>query len=214
MGRDIRTLAASRNDVRARAQGELERVRMLKMRITVSFYEMGEALGRILDDKLYVALGYASFVDLLHGENLLGPTQAKKLIAVRKSFDRDQALRVGPERAYALTRYVARTKTAASPSELVEKGFPLAGRRTPVEQMPVRKIDEAGRAFVERRRGPDGESARARADAESERRHCLAELRARGVDGAIVHKRRTKNKWTLVIVVPAEQARGALRAKR
>ncbi len=214
MGRDIRTLAASRDDVRARALGELERVRALKVRITVSFYEMGEALGRILDDKLYLSLGYASFVELLQGENLLGPTQAKKLIAVRKSFDRDQALRVGPERAYALTRYVARTKATISPSELVEKGFPLRGRRTPVEQMPVRRIDEAGRAVIERRRGPAGESARARADAESERRHCLAELRARGVDGAIVQKKRTRNRWILVIVVPAEQARGALRSKR
>lgn len=216
MGRDIgrRTLATIRNDAKARALGELERVHALKVRITASFYEMGEALGRILDEKLYLALGYASFVDLLQGESLLGATQAKKLIAVRKSFDRAQAMRVGPERAYALTRYVARTGSTASPSELVTKGFPLGGRRTPIEQVPVRRIDEAGRAAVERKTGPAGESARARADAETERRVCLTELRARGVDGAVVHKRRSRNKWSLVIVVPAEQARGALRLKR
>ena len=196
---------------REKAKSAVLRVRELKESITASFYEMGEVLGRILDEKLYVALGYASFVELLEGEDLLGPTQAKKLIAVRRGFERDHALLVGPEKAYALARYAARTKIADSPGDLVTKGFPIGGRRTPVTEVPIRRIEEAGRAVVRRQTGGHSQNARARADAETEARVCLAAFRARGGEGVTVRPKFERGAWVLVIQLPAAQARGLLR---
>ena len=52
-----KTTTALSQNVRGKAEGAVARVRELKEHITASFYEMGEVLGRILDEKLYVALG-------------------------------------------------------------------------------------------------------------------------------------------------------------
>ncbi len=204
------TTALSQN-VRGKAEGAVSRVRELKEHITASFYEMGEVLGHILDEKLYVALGYGSFVELLEREDLLGPTQAKKLIAVRRGFEREHAMLVGPEKAYALARYAARTKIGESPADLVTRGFPIGGRRTPVTEVPIRRIEEAGRAAVRRQAGSHGDNARARADAETEARVCLASLRARGGDGVTVRPKFERGTWVLVVEMPAARARSLLR---
>ena len=85
---------------------EIERRRA---RIRKEFYEIGICLQQLAAPKIYAALGFASFGELLDGRGLLTRSQAYRLVAVVGGFTKEQALAIGAEKAYALTRYVAAT---------------------------------------------------------------------------------------------------------
>jgi hypothetical protein len=197
---------------RARGEELVLTVIRLKTAIASAFYEMGSALGEILDHKLYGALGYKSFEELLEARELLSARQARKFIDVSKAFERAPAVQLGPEKAYALIRYCARTEKNDDPGALVKQGFPVAGRRKPIDVVTVRDIEAATRTAVHRHGSTAETSERAKKDVEAERRSILVALHKRGADDAIVTTKLVRGSWKIVVELPAERARAVLRA--
>ncbi len=196
---------------RVRANELLSFVERRKREITRAFYELGVALRELHEKKLYGSLGYASFDAMLADREVMSGFQARKLIEVVRTFDRDVATRIGAEKAYALARYVDRTKESDDPSEYVLEGFPVGGRRKGIDDVTVREILRATQVAVLRQKGGHGESERARRDAEAVARHVRAKLGERtdhAADVGLVFKR---GAWRLRVELPVDMADHALR---
>jgi len=196
---------------RARANHLLVYIERHKREIARAFYELGSALRELHEKKLWAVLGYASFDAMLAEREVMSGFQARKLIEVVKSFDLSVAERLGAEKAYALARYVDRTKESDDPAEYVLEGFPLGGHRKPIDDVTVRDITQATQVAVRKQKGQHGESERARRDAESIARRVrgkLAERTDHSSEVALVFKR---GAWRLRIDVPADSAERTLR---
>jgi hypothetical protein len=193
-------------NARARGESLLKHIGERRADIARSFYDIGSALRELNDKKLYASLGHASFDAMLEMRGLMTPQYARRLIEVVRSFDLAQAKRLGPEKAYALARYAARTKQEDKPTAYIAHGFPVGGRRRAIDDVTVREIHTATRLALLRQRGGHGENERARRDAESAARTISARLHARtDGQGEVRHVFR-KGSWWLEIVLPAEMA--------
>lgn len=126
---------------RKRAEALLAIIDRRKDRLTEDFYDLGEALRELQRKRLYVALGHASFSEMLRARRIMGLSQAKKLIEVVASLPRDRALELGPEKAYALTRYAVATPEVDTPRARLDRGAALDDRS--VEDRSVREIVHA-----------------------------------------------------------------------
>ncbi len=175
--------------------------------IARAFYDIGRALAELHERKLYGALGYATFDEMLAARGLMTGQYARRLIQVARSFEREQAQRLGAEKAYALVRYVARTKETDDPAEYLLEGFPVAGKkRRPIDEVGVRDIQAATRMVVLRQKGGHSASERARRDAASAARALHAKLAPR-TDGQVeVRHVFRRGSWWLEVVLPAEMA--------
>jgi hypothetical protein len=192
---------------RSRAESVLSRIQTRKDDIARAFYDVGSDLAELRDKRLYGSLGYATFDAMLEDRGVMSPQYARRLIQVVKAFDRDQAKRLGPEKAYALARYVARTAQDDDPAEYIAEGFPVpGGRRRPIDEVSVRDIANATRLAVFRQKGGHGVSERARRDAASAAKHVAARLRPRTDAQAEVRHVFRKGSWWLEVLVPAEMA--------
>ena len=196
---------------RAGAEELLERLARLKGGVAQAFHEMGRCLAELLAKKLHASLGYASFEEMLEHRGVMSGMQAYKLIEVSKQFSKKEAARLGPEKAYALVRHVARTKQKDDPAEYLLEGFPVGGRRRPIDDVTVREILDATRSAVSRQHGEHGESERARRDAEAIVRKIKAALAKRTVSGAEVRLTFRRGAWRLLLDLPAETAPAALK---
>lgn len=146
---ETRRAALARN--RQRLGELLAMIRRKMTEVTEGFYDLGEALGEILEHKLYGAAGHASFGALLAAEGLMSARQASKLITVARKLPREQALTLGQERAYAIVVYAEAGAEDQSPAALVADGATIDGK--PITALSVREIKEAAR--VERARSRD-----------------------------------------------------------
>ena len=189
-----------------RCQNLLDAIRRHAAQIAELFYEIGAALRRISREKLYVALDYASFEELLKKERLMASSQAYKLIEIVETYRQptERLLSLGSERAYALARYSAATEDADPAAEIVRAGvLTLDGKRRPLDELSAAEIEAATRAA--RRAG----KRRTKGDAEAiaaERAARTAQARARKrVARARVAARRHDDGWWLAIEVPLEQ---------
>jgi hypothetical protein len=156
---------------RARGEALLALVERRKQRIVEDFYDIGLALRELRDDKLYEALGHPSFEALLDAHALMSSSSAKKLIAVVEHVSREQALRLGREKAYALVAYAAATPEADVPEELAARDAEIAGKK--VSALSTREL-EAAASDARRRAKPPTPKERA---AEKARRAAVASLR-------------------------------------
>lgn len=198
-------------NARTRASQLLAFVERRKREIARAFYEVGASLRELNEKKLYASLGYASFDAMLADREVMSGFQARKLIEVVRTFDRDVAARLGAEKAYALARYVDRTKEVDDPAKYVRAGFPLGGHRKPIDVVTVRDITRATQVAVRRQKGQHGESERARLDAESVARRARATLGKRTdhmCEAAVVFRR---GSWWLRVTLPVATAGHALR---
>lgn len=191
---NIRTLTRELRPVVAKNKKLAERlivdIEKRKARISDDFYQIGVALKALSAPALYQALGYASFRKLLRERRLLNATTAYKLIAVVDQFPKAQARKIGFEKAYALTRFVAATPAEDLASTLVTEN-PTIGR-TPLANMSVRQL-EAATARIDRAssRTDDPEAKAARRAARTLQRT----LRAAGATSAKVKAVRLEGKW-------------------
>jgi hypothetical protein len=204
------TLAALQGDAVKASSAAEKRAELLiglitrrKARIAEDFYDVGVALQELQKKKLYLALGHASFADLLRARDILGLSQAKKLIEIVSSLPRDKALQIGPEKAYALARYTAATPEPDTPAQLLDEGAAVAGKR--LGDLSARELTEAtgkvrAKAAGPKRRDPAEQQARAAA------RTAQAALRKRGAKGATVEARRANGGWWLRVEIPVEAA--------
>ena len=192
---------------KAHATDLLERVVVRKNDIARAFYDIGVSLTELHEKKLYGALGYDSFEDMLVDRQLMTVQYARRLIQVVAAFDRQQAQRLGPEKAYALVRYTARTKLADDPAEYIEEGFPVAGgKRRPIDEVGIMDITAATRSAVLQQKGQHGASETARREAGTAAHKMAVKLRGRTEDQAAVRHVFKRGSWWLVIEVPVEMA--------
>lgn len=129
---------------KARAEALLALIGRRKQRMVEDFYDIGEALRELLDQKLYVALGHASFEAMLGAHEVMSPTQAKKLIALVTNVPRDHALALGQEKAYELLAYTAATPEADTPAGLATANAKIGSKR--VAEASVRDLKAATKA--------------------------------------------------------------------
>jgi hypothetical protein len=195
---------------RDRAKTLLALVERRKREIGRVFYELGTALRELHEKKLFAALGYESFDAMLEARGVMSGFQARKLIEVVNTFDVAVAERLGAEKAYALARYVDRTKQNDDPAEYVLEGFPLGGRRKPIDAVTVRDITRATQVAVRKQKGQHGESERARRDAEAIARHVGGRLATRTDHTSSVALVFRKGSWHLRVELPADVAKRAL----
>lgn len=189
--------AAARH--RARAESLLELIARRIARIQEDFYELGAALKQLRDEKLYAALGYRTFDELLAKRRPIGRTQAYKLIALVENVTRDQALALGEEKAYALARLAKATPAADTVGSILETGIEIGSSHKHLKGMSVRQIEETRRRVQKPRTASPEEVAARRAARDSQRT-----LRARGI-AARVHVTRRGKKWWAAIEIPVEK---------
>jgi len=195
--------------LRRRGEALIAEVLRRKARVNREFYEIGIALGELAEARIYVALGYGSFAELLDDRRLFVRMVAHRFVAVAKAFTRAQALALGAEKAYALTRYCAATPADELASALVDADATIDGKRVSV--ISVRELRAASRAVRAdgggRARDPEERAARAAA------RGAQADLRRRGARGARTSVVRHEGEWTVRIEVPVAEL-GRVVAKR
>ncbi|MGH7285505.1 MAG: hypothetical protein ACRELY_28625 [Polyangiaceae bacterium] len=198
--------------VKTRGLELLDRIEHRRDDLARAFYDIGAALSELHEKKLYAAMGYTSFDDMLEARQLMTGQYARRLIQVARAFDREQAQRLGADKAYALIRYVARTKLEDDPSEYLAEGFPVpGGTRRPIDEVAVREITEATRMVLLRQKGEHSASERARKDAATMARKLQAKLRDRTDEQASVRHMFRRGSWWLEIAIPAEMAWNAVR---
>lgn len=130
----------------ARRAGELiALIERRRKRIAEDFYEIGQALRDLKSRKLYVALGFASFAEMVEGRGLMSVRTAEKLIEVVEAVPRVRALELGAEKAYALARLAASTPEPDDVEQLLTKGVKVGRRKKDVTTLSTREIEEVAR---------------------------------------------------------------------
>ncbi len=163
---------------------------LIRRRLTVvveGFYDIGEALRDIVEHKLYAAEGHTSLAALLEAEGMMSISQANKLIAVVRKVPREQALALGPDKAYALTVYADATPEADSAAQIVADDAEIGGKRA--SDASGRDILNAARDVREKtkEKGPKTSAEREKAKADKALERALgALLRGAGVHRATI----------------------------
>ena len=155
--------AAGRAHALKRAKALLALIRRRVTTIVESFYDIGEALREMLDDKLYGVLGHDSMEALLLATKIIAPRQGEKLIAIARHVSRETAIAQGQEKSYALLGY-----TAASPEPDTVESVVAAGSLAGVglDELSVRDVKaETRRLNAAKRAATPAAKARAKADA-------------------------------------------------
>jgi hypothetical protein len=94
--------AGKRRRLAEEARADIELIRRRKDEITERFYDIGEALVRLLRPGVAEAIGHESFGALCEKELAMSPTKARQLVAIVRGVKRGDALRWGQDRAAAL----------------------------------------------------------------------------------------------------------------
>jgi hypothetical protein len=95
---------------------QTQAIRTLRKRLDKGFFEIGEILGVIQKDGLYVAKGFGSFEAFLEREIDLGKQTSLKLIKVSQIFQKEAALDYGMDRLFAAISALEGESTAPKPS--------------------------------------------------------------------------------------------------
>ena len=193
------TAAAKKQLVANKKRGTrlLALIERRKTTITEDFYDIGEALKELLDHKLYGAMGYGSFEQMLEARKVMSPAQAYKLIRLVEGIPRDEALRLGQERAYALVTYTAATPAEDVPAALVRRNAKIDGK--PLSQVSSRELLNAARAARAAVDRPLTLAARARQKADRALvKAARAMMKKAGVSRAVIKVK----KDVVVVTVP------------
>ena len=85
----------------AELHNQMQKIRTLRKRLDRGFFEIGQILGEIQQQELYLAKGYGSFEAFLERELDLGKQTPIKLIKIAVTFQKDAALDYGMDRLIA-----------------------------------------------------------------------------------------------------------------
>jgi hypothetical protein len=205
VGAELTAARRRAKERRARAEQLVALVERRKRRIVEDFYDIGEALRELSRSKLYVELGHTSFEEMLEARQIMGRTQAFKLIEVVEAFTRVKALELGAEKAYALVRLAAATPAADSPQQLAERGVVVGRRRKAAGEASVREIAQETRQVRAKGRGA-AEADPEQREASGAARRVQAGLRKAGARGAQARAKRGAGGWVVEITVPVAEA--------
>lgn len=189
-----------------RAEVLLDLIARRKARILEDFYDLGAALRELLDKKLYAALGYASFDELLAKRDVIGRTQAYKLMAVVRELPRERAVEIGQERAYALVAVAAATPEPDTAGSILTTGVKVRGKKKDVSKLSKRDLAEVAKEVRPRAK------IAGQKDAETAARDAQRTLRARKVH-ATVTVERAKGAWWATVRVPLAQLESLTHAR-
>jgi hypothetical protein len=134
----------------ARASVLLRQIAARKARIARDFWLIGDALREILRDKLFVALGHQSFEELLSKRTVVSLATAKRLITIAEQVPREQALKLGPNKAYELVRYTEWTDEEDTVAELVKTDALVDGK--PVSQASATHVSAASQRLRQKKK--------------------------------------------------------------
>ncbi len=177
-GTKLKTAAARR------AEELLALIARRKENIVDAFYDVGQALQEMLDNKLHMALGYDNFEAMIAARNVIGRSQAFKLIAVVKQLPRAEAIAMGQERAYALANLAAATPQHDTATSIVTKGVRVRGTVRDVSRLSVREIESLAKQVRPRKKKT---SASIDADREANRIGKLLKARDHTATLALTH---------------------------
>jgi hypothetical protein len=108
-------------------------IKTLKRSMTKNFFEVGQQLDRIREDKLYEVKGYGSFESFVEREMDLDKVTCMRLARLARSMVREAALEVGMERACAAMAALEGDSVATSGSGT----YPVTG--APLTTLPAHK---------------------------------------------------------------------------
>ena len=136
---------------REEAQSLVDLIRRRMGAIAEAFFDIGEALNKLRHEKMFGALGFATFRALVEGELGLSIAQAYKLMEIAARVPRPEAVALGPSRSAALLQLARSTPEPDSIVTLLRDGVTLPGRkgRVDLRQLSTRELLRAAR--VERR---------------------------------------------------------------
>jgi hypothetical protein len=172
---------------RRRAEAVLAEVIALKTTIATTFYALGKLLRTLHDDKLFFALGYASFETLLAERVGIAKSTAYELIAVVEKVPRKIAVGLGASKAYDLVRYAA------------------AGHRSIAETTKGKMAKVGTRAIKQATRAKESAHDPARREAEIAAKQMEHRFERLGIDGHAVVRSHGK-RWRIVIDIAVENA--------
>lgn len=204
----VRVAKTAATAAAARAEELLALIARRKRRISEDFFEIGVALQELKKRKLFVAIGFASFAEMLKARAVMSARAAEKLVDIVAAMKRDQALELGPEKAYALARLVAATPEPDSVAEVVAKGAVVRGKKVAVGALSTREIAEVARAARPKRATAETKQADAAAKA------LRQAVRARGAKHAVVTIEKRKGALWITFEAPLAEAHRVLAGAR
>ena len=196
----------------ARAEELLALIERRKAQIADAFYDVGEALKELLRGKLYLALGHASFEDLLEKRRVLGYTRAKDLIRIVDRTPRHIALELGAEKSLELVRWTEATPAVDTPASVVRDNTVIDG--VPAREISARGLAKARKRLVAERRRTRGSVGGNEQAAGRAARALQAWLRKHGARGATAAARRTAGGWLVAAEVAVADAERVARGGR
>lgn len=130
----------------ARARGEALTSAIVRdlATLTETFWLVGKKLHAMVDERLYLALGYDNFPAYVEGRLGVALAQAYKMVRVVRNYVQADAERVGIERADYLIRYAKHV--GVDPGELVRSDAQVGDK--PLSQASVRDIAVATQAAL------------------------------------------------------------------
>lgn len=173
MKHDLDALAAQR---RTDAIRITDAIRQDLGAATRVFWGIGNNLRRLADEKLYLALSYATLREYIAAELDIAASQAFKMMRVVRAFTQSDADKVGLERAALLITY-AKAVGHGDPGELVRADATIGS--TPASQASRGELSEAirelrGAKRAKRARSQSARNAARQAKTIAQRVHALA----------------------------------------
>ncbi len=189
---------AAMEKARLEAEALIADVLRRKARIEREFYAIGLALRKLAEPRLYGAVGYRSFEELLRARKIFGRTYAFKLMEVSRLIDRDDAMKLGAEKAYEVIRYVAATPEDDVARNLAKTDAVIGEKR--VSDLSVRELKDQTRELIARTRKKQRDPAEREARRIArEAQAALRKAASRGVVASAVHGERG---WRVRLEMP------------
>ncbi len=124
-----------------RGRDLLDEIRQKSQNVERDLFDIGEALVEIQKKELFLPLGYTTFDEMLATEDVMGRSQAYKMMAVVRAFPRRVRSSLGMEKSYALVRYAHATAPEESPMSLLTTGVHIDGKKMSVDGLSVRDLN-------------------------------------------------------------------------
>ncbi len=139
-------VAQKRRRLAEEARADIDLIRRRKDEITERFYDIGEALVRLLRPGVAEAAGHASFGELCEKELAMSHSKAKQLVAIVRGVRRGDAVKLGQERAAALLALAEATPEPDSAALLAGADYVLpSGKKLDIARASTGALWDAAR---------------------------------------------------------------------
>lgn len=181
-------VAAKQTRLAEEARADIAIIRRRRDQISDAFYDMGEALVRLKRPGVAEALGRSSFREICEKDLAMSVTAASSLVAIVSGVPREDALRLGQERALALVALAKVTPEPDTAAHLARMKPKLpSGKRLDISKASANEIKAAAKELRSAKTPAARPRGRTTTPDERSRAARLEEsLRAAGLDRARV----------------------------